>query len=455
MLQKYILKKKSKFINDVFSTSVVSSISKGIGLLVPIIIARLFGATKETDVFFLAYSFIMFFTMTLSTSLETILVPFIVEKKESLEKLKLFLGQIFGTTLLMFLLISAFGFLFIKPIMSFLTKFPISSLDLLKIFYLETLPVSLLVVWNSTIIANLNAHGNFIAPASSPTIRAITTIAIIFSLHGLLGIHAVPVGYSLGEFLRLIFLLINSKNRNLNFFRIIFHINKDYLSFIRVLSFQAIGLLAVGANPFIDRTMATWAQSGGVSILEYAEKIYLIPIMLISSGIFTVILPRWSGINFNGKNSLLKHEVNKTILFSIPLSILLVAPLIIFSNSIVNLFYGKGISDPETISLINISVKIYLIGVLPYLLGQFVVRALLAMKLTKGIMVISGIKTFFNVLLNLIFLRWWGIKGIVLSTTVNSTILFVILYIYFLKNIKSSNLNNKNFEPDIVKAMAE
>jgi len=69
---------------------------------------------------------------------------------------------------------------------------------------------------------------------------------------------------------------------------------------------------------------------------------------------------------------------------------------------------------------------LYLIGFVPYILGQLYVRGLIVLKKTNILMRCSLLSIILNVILNYIFIRKLGVGGIALATTVVS--LFSLCY---------------------------
>ena len=86
--------KKSK---KIFKTSLFLSIGKGIGFIVPIVVANLLKTSSTSDSFFLAYAIIMFFSGVFAVAIQGNIVPFYLKllKKTDIEDKKGFLGYFF------------------------------------------------------------------------------------------------------------------------------------------------------------------------------------------------------------------------------------------------------------------------------------------------------------------------------------------------------------------------
>jgi putative peptidoglycan lipid II flippase len=64
-----------------------------------------------------------------------------------------------------------------------------------------------------------------------------------------------------------------------------------------------------------------------------------------------------------------------------------------------------------------------------YILGQLGVRLISALKRNSVLMVIAGVNLTLNVIFNLILMRYWGVGGIALSTSLVYVVSCTLIYI--------------------------
>ncbi|MDD5634182.1 MAG: lipid II flippase MurJ, partial [Candidatus Omnitrophica bacterium] len=210
--------------------------------------------------------------------------------------------------------------------------------------------------------------------------------------------------------------------------KIVFRLDKELRDFLKIISFQIVSMVAIGLNPVVDQTMASWLNIGSVSILQYAEKLYQIPVVFILSGFIVVILSRWSEqYHKEEKGKVFKKEIKTTLLLVFIFSLFLMAVLAAFSGPIVRFVYCRGEFPVELLGLVKGTFIFYLLGVGFYLMGQVMVRAHLVKGDTKVLMKAAFLSNFCNISLNLIFMKLLGIKGLALSTSITSLITFVYL----------------------------
>ena len=432
-------------VRDSFTTTIWNVLGKGVGFLVPLFIAALFGVDLRTDVFFFVYGIIIYLTSIFSASLESSVVPFIAKIKSNQKgEISLFVNRLLSLALLSMTGLAIILIIFARPIFNVITNFPGDSHSLLFRLFLEICPLLILVVLSSILAGLLNAHFKFWLPAISPGIRAVICIATIFISKDTLGIHSIPLGYILGEITRLlIFIYVLTKKRLVSL-RLNFHFDSELIGFFKVISFQMISMTVIGLDPLVDKAMASWLGIGSISILQYADRLYFIPITFITSGLIVVVLSRWSDNYYKHKEiTVLKKDVHKTIIVVAVLAAILTLVLSLFSRQIVSIAYGRGQFPLQELDTVRVTFLCYLAGLTFYLVRQVVVRAHIVLKNTLALMKVSLVSNILNILFNLILMRRYGVKGIALSTTFATGLGLIYLYYLFHQKALSERAQNE------------
>lgn len=418
------------FLSDTFSTTVLATLGKGAGFAVPILIAYWFGVTEDTDAFFYVYGLILLLAGVFAGAVQSVIVPFIAEikTKDDLE-IKKFLG---GALVISTVVPAAVGVLFIlasRPILSVVSDFSSESLDLIFVLLLETLPLLILLVATSFMSGVLNAYKKFALPAISPGLRAIIALVIIFLLKDRIGVHCVALGYVCGELVRFVVLLAHALAAGITPSLRSLALGDRLLQFLKTASYQVIGMIALAFSPVVDKTMASWIAPGSVSVLEYANRLYEVPITLIQSGFFVVLLSHWSGRFYEGLGPRFKQEVAKTAGLVGAGALAMSIALILFRAPLVSLVYGHGEFPPERLSSVSAVWALFLIGLGPMLFGRVFGRAHLVLKNTKLLMATGMASVLLKIALNLLLVRPLGLPGIALATTITASTLAVVLMI--------------------------
>ena len=420
---------------DTITTTIWSTLGKALGFLVPFFIAAWFGVSGQTDAFFFAYGLIIFLATIFSPVVESIIVPFIAEFRAKGEDISNFVGRILGLSAAGLGAISIFFLMIMKPILPLLTRFSPEGQDLVYRILLESIPLFILLVWTSVLAGTLNAYKIFGIPALSPAFRAIVTLVFIFAFKGTMGVHAIALGYVVGEIFRLVVLSFLLRKLNILHFRLLIGWEAKFAEFLKTSSYQIIGMSMLAFTPIINKTMASWLGPGNVSILEYADRLYIIPITFLSTGLLITILSHWSERYYIDGAGQLKNDVWKAVKVVGTAALLLTAILLLTKDSVVNIVYGYGKFPQRLIDEVGVIFGFYLLGLTPYLLSQVYVRAFLTRKDTRVLLLTAFFMITGTIAFNLVFIRIIGVAGIALANSVVALLSLGILCFLFYKRL--------------------
>lgn len=426
---------KSALFRDSCSTTFLRVVARSIGLLIPFFIAGWFGISSQTDAFFFVYGIVIFVTSVYSNTLETFIVPYVGEVRSEKEgNVNLFITQVLSTSFIVSLFVTIFILIGSQRLIPHIIQFSESNLNLVFRLLVEISPLFMLVTFSSILSGILNSYNHFKIPAVSPAFRAIMTLGIIFIFRAQLGIHSIILGYVLGEAFRCIVLLMVCVQRNFISFNFNLKFSKSIAAFYKTVFQRITGMLAVSFNPIIDKTMASWLGLGAISVLDYADKIYAIPVVVLVEGFMVVILSYWTRIQYEGKGFCeLKREVMKTCKIIALFSALFSLILFLFRYSIINVIFGGKLIQPNELIMMADALGYYLFGFAPLMLVMVLVRAFTVLKQGMFLMITGFMNCFLNIVLNLLLMQKLGLLGIALSTSIVQVIVLIIYWIYFQK----------------------
>jgi len=423
-------------ISDTLWVTTLSTIAKGVGFLIPFFIAAWFGICPETDAFFFAYGLVLYLAGVLAPVVESVIVPFIAEIKAKGDvEVKTFLGTTLVLLTVATVLLAGFFLIISKPLLTFVTCFSKESLNLIFWLLVEIMPLLVLLIATSLLAGTLNSLKLFSLPAISPALRAVPTLFFAFHLKDKIGIHSIAIGYVIGELFRLSFLTVQAIRKDVFSLNNTFFIYSSpiFLKFIKTSSYLVIGMIIIAFNPIVDKTMASWLGPGSVSLLEYAERLYQIPLTLVGSGFLVVILSHWSDSFFQDNDKVFRQKVITATKIAGIIAFLITFLLLFLNYPLVNFVYGYGKLSVHHLNLVSGIWMCYLIGFVPTILGFLFSRAHLAKKNTKLLMAIGISNFILNISFNFIFIGPFGISGLALSTTITHFILAFVLYYFLVK----------------------
>jgi len=426
---------------DTLTTTFFSTVGKGVGFLVPFFIAAWFGVSQETDAFFFVYGLVLFLAGVFANAVESVIVPFITELEAQDGDVASFVGKVMGAGgLIVVLALGAFllFFLFFLPL---ILHFSPGGLHLVYVLLWETSLLVLLLTWTSVLSGALNAQKSFSLPAVSPAIRASVALAFIFLFKGYLGIHAVAWGYVVGEFLRMFVLFFGARSKGIvSWFSFSINLDRRLREFLHTASYQAVAMLASGLNPVVDKTMASWLPVGSVSVLHYANRLFMIPVVFFSSGLMVTLLSHWGSRYWEWGIKKLRMDVNKAVKVVAISSLILMIGLVVFSYPLTKLVLAHGSFTVEKVPQVRLVWVCYLVGLPFYLLGVVYSRAHLVLKNTHILMKRALYINLINISFNYVFMKFMGVAGIALSSSIASVCSLLYISVTFYRSSFDSDV---------------
>ncbi|MBN2532750.1 MAG: polysaccharide biosynthesis C-terminal domain-containing protein [Spirochaetales bacterium] len=424
---------KRPLVHDTLVTTILAVTGKAAGITVPFFIAAWFGAGTEIDAFFLAYSIIIFFASIFGSTVSTVIVPYIVELYKEKGDIGKFISPllILGGILYGCLLFA--GVLICRLLPGVVINQ--TGLDRITLIILEMIPFVIFLVWTNTIDGVLNALKKFKLPAISPALRAVITILIIFILHNSIGIHSIITGYITGEFFRFLLLVVIIKRTHLFQFYFSLSISQKLKDFFKKGVYQTIAMILVGVNPLIDKIMASYRGPGGISILYYADRMYIIPVSFLVSGFLVTLLSYMSGNLYLENKEKFKSLVHKAGKIAGISSFIIMIPVFFFYKPVTGFLFSHGKLDPMDIIRIQNVFFGYFIGFFPFIISQIYGYALVVLKKTKTLMFWALFLLVLNIVLNYILMQIFDLLGLSLSTSIIRFINCIFYIIIFYRHL--------------------
>ncbi|WPU95613.1 lipid II flippase MurJ [Mucilaginibacter sabulilitoris] len=392
-----------------------------LGFLIPVYIAYVYGISKDTDAFFFSYGLVVFGSTIFSGAVKSVIVPFLMERLPNKEALNRFLSSVFY-----------YCFVYLGAI-TVLSLVVLLIIDHYRnnnfIYYIGiSMPIFFFTIINSFFYGILNSYGQFYLAETSPFSRAIIIYVTIFLFSSKLGLSAVILGYNLGEIAKFIHLWYITKYRNkidISFKSVDYD---EVKLFIKEGSYQAISTTISSASPIIDKIVASFLVVGSLSILDYGNRLFMIFTVILTS-FLTIILSKWSADVVRNNFDFRKMNQIMVITFSFSVVIFLITTILKFP--IVNLLYPKINSSLRgvigSVLILNMAAFVFNAG------NQIINRATIAFKGTNILIQVSIVKSIANVVFDILFVIYYGVIGIAISTIIVNFMGFVMNYYLFVK----------------------
>jgi len=302
-----------------------------------------------------------------------------------------------------------------------------------------TFPFLFFVSLASFFGAILNSYNKFAAVAAAPIILNIILIGSLFlsQLIDVSQVLALSYAVSLAGFLQLVILFFFVRKNFKPIVSVKIKINKKTKFFFKKLIPSIFSSGVTQINILVGTIIASF-QSGAVSYLYYADRIYQINLAVAGIAIGTVMLPELSK-NIKKKNiKKVSNLQNRALELCLFLSIPAATGLILASEEIITALFGYGSFDSTSVNNTAIALTFFAFGLPAFAILKILSNFFFARNDTKLPFYLSVISVTLNILISVSFFDKIGFVIIPIATSISSWI-NVIFYAYF---IKKRNLYN-------------
>lgn len=417
-------------LGDSVRASVAAAFGNAPGFLVPIAIAMAFGASGATDAFFLALAVASLIATALGAATQHAAIPFLVGARRDSGDIGAFVAEMTAVLLVVALIPTVAIDIGVRWYIGASAGWNSGDLGALSVLLACFIPYVAASVVAGVYSGSLNAEHRFVRVALSPAIRwIIILIAVAFS--SVLNVYALVIGYVAGEGARLWYLY-----RAVNgLYRVVFLRLPDprrLASFCRVAVAQMLGSGILAFTPLLDRLMATRLGPGSVSVLDYTDRLWQLPIGLAMAGFMVTSLSHWSeNIDTDAGLQRLASETRRVALFA---ALTFLGPCIVFlvfRTPIVHLVLGHSKLRPDDLSLLARMLSVLVVGTPLYIAGLTYTRAFLVLKRSDLLLAIATVQVVAKLVLNLLLMPVLGLVGIAAATTVMFAASSIMMFVVF------------------------
>jgi putative peptidoglycan lipid II flippase len=399
------------------------------GFFVPIAIATVFGASAGTDAFLLALSVASFTANALGSTTQQAAIPFLIQARGEQRDIGAFLGQM-ATVLLVLAAIPMIVVNLGVPIyFSGWGHWSPASVHLLIVFLWAFVPYVVCAILAGVYSGALNARHLYVRVALSPAIRSVIVL-VALATAPVIGMYSLVSGYLLGEFVRAWY-LISRLARQVPI-RLFARPGHDMGAFLRSALAQMLGSGALALVPVVDRIMAARLAAGTVSILDYADRLWQVPLGFAMSGLMVTTLAHWSERLYGGGTvGALSASTRRLALAMLAALVPLVVIFAAARHPLIDLVFGHTRLTPAERRLLADTLAVLVGGMPVYVAGLTYTRAFLVLKRSDWLLAIGLLQLATKTGLNLILIPIWGLVGIACATTLTYTLSSALLVVIF------------------------
>lgn len=420
-----------------FIIMVLTIISKLLGFTRDVTLSYFYGASNISDAYLISVTIPLVIFSFIGTGINTGYIPMYskIEQEYGIDEGNKYTSNLVNILVIICTVIVIFGLLFTEQIVKvFASGFETETLKLT----IQFTRISLFAIYFTGAVyifsGFLQIKDNYIIPAIvGLPLNIIIILSITVSSNT--SIVVLAIGSVLAAASQVIILLPFIYKKGYRY-KYIVDINDKHITDMAYIALPVIiGVSVNQINVLVDRTIASHIAVGGISALNYANKLngFVQGIFVLS--IVTVLYPIMSKMAAENNISSLKKSVSEAI---VGINLLVIPATIgsmIFAEPIVRLLFGRGAFDAHAISMTSCALFFYSIGMLGYGLREVVSRVFYSLQDTKTPMINATIAVIINIILNIVLSRFLGIGGLALATSISAIFCTALLFINLRKKI--------------------
>lgn len=414
------------------------------GLVKSQVIAARFGVGESVEAYFLAAVLPTFAFGALGSTLPSALVPIVVavRGRESRERAGALLRDLYAWSAVV--LVAASGVLALCwPLLLALAGagFPDEKAELATRLFFLLLPIVLLhggaTVWGAV----LKAEKRFLAASLGPGVVPITVTLAVLAGARAYGVFALAGGYVLGVALELLGIGLALGRSGTP---VLPALRPRVTPEVRALGRQYLpavgGGLLFASTLLVDQSMAARLEEGSLASLSYANALITALLSIGTTALGTAILPYLSDMAARGDvahmRASLRASTGAVFLLATPAAILLA----LLAPFVVRLLFERGAFGPEDTAAVAAVFSLYVLQ-LPFYTSEILCsRVLSALRSNQTVFWGALCNLLLNVVLNLVFIRWMGVRGIALATSVTHVVVALGLWIVVGRRLSAGSL---------------
>lgn len=407
-------------------------VSRILGLVREIILARQFGTTGEYDAYVSAFRVPdLLFLVVMAGAFGAAFIPvfggFIAHGER--EKASQLASAVITLSAVITVILAAITFIFASPIMAHLVAPGLTghlhdvATKTMRILLLSPILLGLGIAAKGI----LEAQDQFTLPAVAPVLYNLAIIIFALVLAPSAGVYGVAIGVVVGAGLHVLVQVPGLVRSGLHL-RPTFSYQVDGVREVgRLLLPRVVGLAAFQINFIVVNYLASHDGEGKVSALNYAWQLMMLPHGVLALSISTVVFPTMARLYQRGDMA----AVRSTFMRSLQPLLFLILPASIglfeFRVPIVQTIFQSGQFSGLSTQLVADPLAFLAIGLVWYGLVEVLTRVFYAMHDTVT-PVIAGVAIIIvNVVMGAIFVDRVGYVGLALSLSVSTGIEALIL----------------------------
>jgi len=420
--------------------SLATFISRILGYVKDMILARYFGATGLSDTFFVAFRIPnLLRELFAEGSMSSAFIPVLTEyqTKHGPDEARRLVRVTFTFILIFVGSICLIGIMFAPAVVTLIAPGFLDDKERFSLTVLLTrlmFPFLLFISLAALVMGALNIRRVFFAPALAPAMLNITIIVMVLLFVPLLEqpIIAVAAGVTLGGLVQFAFQLPY-------FFRKDYDLKLDGgfrhpgLKKMSLLILPAtMGMAVSQINIFVSTILASFLPQGSITYLYYSMRLIQFPIGIFGVAMGMAALPALSEHAVKGDVDKLREDFSFALRLLFFITIPAMAGLMALRGPIVNLLFQRGVFDYTATTGTSEALLFYSAGIWAIVGVRVVTATFYSLNDTRTPVKVAVIAMTVNILMSIILMGPMRHAGLAFANAIASGVNFSLLF-YFLR----------------------
>ena len=403
-------------------------ISRVMGFVRDVIIAKIFGASAAADVFFVAFKIPNLFRRLFAEgAFAQAFVPVLAEyrEKHGEDAVGALIGAAGGTLGLVLMVVTALGVLAAPAlIMVFAPGFIDEpdkaglAADLLRLTFPYLGFISLTALAGSV----LNTYGRFAVPAFTPVLLNVALISAALWLAPQLErpVMALAMGVLAGGVAQLLLQWAALVGLKLPIRPKVSFNHPGVRQILRLMGPAMFGVSVAQINLMLDTIIASFLETGSISWLYYSDRLIEFPLGVFGIALATVVLPTLSSQFSKNDGDEFAHTLNWALRWVFLIGLPAAVALALLAGPMLASLFGYGAMGERDVAMASRSLVAYSGGLLAFILIKVLAPGYFARQDTRTPVRIGIIAMVTNMVLNVLLVFPLAHAGLALATTLSA-----------------------------------
>jgi putative peptidoglycan lipid II flippase len=422
-------------------------ISRVLGLVRDMVVARFFGAGMAADAFFVALRIPnMLRRFTAEGSMTMAFIPVFTEyvenrpKKDAVE-----LARVTLTLLSIILAVITVAGIIFSPWIVRIMAWGYGTgekYDLTVYLTRITFPYLFLISIVAFFMGVLNSMRHFAAPAAAPILLNLGIISCTWLLSPYMSepVTGTAIGVVLGGVAQVFLQIPWLIKKGISLAPLWMPGHPAVRSIVMLVIPSILGSAIYQVNQLTGTFLASLLAEGSVSWLYYADRLMELPLGVFAIAISTATLPSLSrqaaGKKLKDFRDTIEHSLRMTFFITMPS----IVGLILLGRPVIQLFFQRGVFDAFSTEMTVRALIYYAMGLWAFSGVKIVVSGFYALQDTVTPVKVAVLTFFSYLIFGLILMRPLGHGGLALALSLSSSLQFAALVLLIRKKLNGCNI---------------